>query len=170
MNWLEEMIARVRAASASDESMASTYPGYTPRQMMINQGPMGSPTQDPAQFSQVPYQTPYGPGQMFREEDLPSADGSMGHPLGYTPMWSDFRDSSGAEVGRDTVYRDVKNRANEAFPGASLRSDEAEWLNLNEMVENRNSGTATADPTALRRLMTLMALHGAKRTAKRGGK
>ena len=167
MNWLDELIAKLGGQEYPSQPQ---YPGYTQSRMMVNRLPMGSPSQDPAQFSGPPYQIPYGPGQMFQEADLPTST-SGGRPLGYTPMYpTGFRDATGANVGRERVYSDVAARANESFPGAGLSPDNAEWLNYNEMMKDKNAGTATRDANALRRLMTLMALHGSKRTANRGGK
>jgi hypothetical protein len=66
MNWLEEMIARIQMGQAT----SNPTPGYTKTQMMTNQMPMGTPTQDPAQFSGPYYQTPYGGSSFVQESDV----------------------------------------------------------------------------------------------------
>ena len=45
------------------------HPGFTQSQMMTNQGPMMSPSQDPRQFD-VPFRTPYGPNSAFKKSDV----------------------------------------------------------------------------------------------------
>jgi hypothetical protein len=55
--------------SKKDKGGMASPPGFTRTQMMTNQGPMGTPTQDPAQFSGPYYATPYGGTSFVNEAD-----------------------------------------------------------------------------------------------------